>query len=449
MKMKKWMGVALSAVMVATMMASCGSSSDPTTTAAATDAEKTTAEATTAAAAGTDAATTAGTAEGGKTLIYWSIWSSTEPQAKVIQEAAAAYEAKTGNKIQIEWKGRDINKVIQTALEANTQIDLFDEDFQRVGEQYASLCMDLEEMAKAANYEETVVAALPAAIRGWAGSLKGIVYQPYTSGVFYNKALFEKAGITSEPQTWAEFLDACQKLKDAGIEPLALDDAYVEYLYGYHLARYMGEDAVKELSKNGGWAQSAEAKKATEDMLTLVEKGYLEENAPGAYPASENEMGLTENVAMCVNASWLPAEIANNTGTTLDWGMFNYPSVDGGKDPNTVANIGGQAFAIPAYSENGQEAFDFIMMLVKGEWDQKFSDDCQVLPADTTNTNYPEMLKACQNAFSTLTDVYEWNMGLNVNSDVKAGRKTTLQKLFEGEYETADEFLEAMDALYQ
>ena len=125
--------------------------------------------ATTAAAAGTDAATTAGTSEGGKTLIYWSMWSSTEPQAKVIQEAAAAYEAKTGNKIQIEWKGRDINKVIQTALEANTQIDLFDEDFQRVGEQYASLCMDLEEMAKAANYEETVVCLLYTSAAGSCG----------------------------------------------------------------------------------------------------------------------------------------------------------------------------------------------------------------------------------------------------------------------------------------
>ena len=35
------------------------------------------------------------------TLTYWSMWNSTEGQAKVIQEAADAYEAKTGIKINI------------------------------------------------------------------------------------------------------------------------------------------------------------------------------------------------------------------------------------------------------------------------------------------------------------------------------------------------------------
>lgn len=34
--------------------------------------------------------------------------------------------------------------------------------------------------------------------------------------VFYNKAMFQAAGITSEPKTWPEFIDACKKLKAAG-----------------------------------------------------------------------------------------------------------------------------------------------------------------------------------------------------------------------------------------
>ncbi len=56
----------------------------------------TTTESTPADASGSQAAST------GKTLTYWSMWNSTEGQAKVIQEAADAYEAATGIKINIE-----------------------------------------------------------------------------------------------------------------------------------------------------------------------------------------------------------------------------------------------------------------------------------------------------------------------------------------------------------
>lgn len=51
-------------------------------------------------------------------------------------------------------------------------------------------------------------------------------YSPdaWIGGVFYNKALFEQAGITKEPETWDEFVEDCKILKAAGIEPY-MDDA--------------------------------------------------------------------------------------------------------------------------------------------------------------------------------------------------------------------------------
>lgn len=41
-------------------------------------------------------------------------------------------------------------------------------------------------------------------------------------GLFYRKDLFDKAGIHGEPADWAQFLDACRKLKAAGIAPIAV-----------------------------------------------------------------------------------------------------------------------------------------------------------------------------------------------------------------------------------
>ena len=41
-------------------------------------------------------------------------------------------------------------------------------------------------------------------------------------GIWYSKDLFEKAGITETPKTWDEFKTVVQKLKDAGITPIAV-----------------------------------------------------------------------------------------------------------------------------------------------------------------------------------------------------------------------------------
>lgn len=42
------------------------------------------------------------------------------------------------------------------------------------------------------------------------------------SGIFYNKSLFQKAGIKEFPKTWDEFWKCCEQLKRHGITPLAL-----------------------------------------------------------------------------------------------------------------------------------------------------------------------------------------------------------------------------------
>ena len=44
-------------------------------------------------------------------------------------------------------------------------------------------------------------------------------------GYFYNKELFEQAGIDGPAATWDEFFEDLDKLKEAGITPLAMDTA--------------------------------------------------------------------------------------------------------------------------------------------------------------------------------------------------------------------------------
>ena len=185
----------------------------------------------------------------GKKLVYWAMWSKDEPQAKVIQDAIAKYTEDTGVEVDVQFKGRSGQREgLQPALDAKQTIDLFDEDVNRVNGSWGKYLLDLEDVAK--DYEsehgnETLFKIARAAYED--GTLHSIPYQPSIFGFFYNKTLFDKAGIKEVPTTWDELDAVCAKLKDAGITPITADDAYMTSFIGYHLARYIGQDGVKSL----------------------------------------------------------------------------------------------------------------------------------------------------------------------------------------------------------
>jgi raffinose/stachyose/melibiose transport system substrate-binding protein len=56
------------------------------------------------------------------------------------------------------------------------------------------------------------------------GDIDIILGSAVETGMFYNKALFAKAGITSVPTTWAQFMADLAKLKSAGIQPFVFAD---------------------------------------------------------------------------------------------------------------------------------------------------------------------------------------------------------------------------------
>ena len=450
---KKFISLFLTAVMATSLLAGCGNSgttapaeSKPAETpAAATEeakAETTPAESTAAA----ETTAESGAADySGVTLTMWSMWNSTEPQGQVIQEAADAFKEKTGATINIEWKGRDINTIIQAALESNEKIDIFEDDYSRIAKNYKDYCYDLTDMAKAANYDATSYACFNEVATEWAGFLPCVTEQPQVGGVFYNQDIFDDCGI-SVPTTWDEFLAACQTMVDKGYQPLALDSAYADFTFGYHLDRVIGEKAISDLAVNGGWSKNEGVVKAAQQIIDFVKAGYLADGAPDEYPSSQNKIGLTGKVAMVVCANYVAPEVNNNSGTEINWGMFNYPAVEGGADPSN-AYAGANSLAITKYSENAQAAFDFLMFLTSGEFDQKMADAASQIPADPRNTA-PAIMNGTIEALQATDSPLTWNMGLNENADLKANFKDIIIGLFEGKYATGEDFAAAMDALY-
>ncbi len=440
MKMKKLMALLLAAVMVLAMLAGCSSSGGNETKAPESNPP--------ASQPGTEESKAP---EGGDKkyegveLTMWSMWSSGEPQANVIEEAKAAFEAETGAKINIEFKGRDVNKVLAASLEAQDNIDIIEDDYKRIGTVYNKFTYDLTDMAKAVNYDSFSYKCLNDQSVEWAGYLNAIAEQPQVGGIFYDKDAFTKAGITAEPKTWAEFLDVCQKLKDAGVAPIAQDSAYCDFAFYHQLVRHLGEAKIEELTMNGGWSGTA-AEKAADEIIDLINKGYFVDGAPDEFPSSENKIGFGQ-AAMIVCANYVTAEVNNNTQTQVNWGLFNYPAVDGGAD-NASAYAGANSLAITSYSKNPQAAFDFIIFLTTGEWDQKMADTAAQIPADSRNTA-PAVLNGTVETLLAADKPMTWCAGISANPDVKDTIKSMCTELFEGKYATGADFCAALDALYK
>ena len=389
--------------------------------------------------AGTAGSTAASAApSSGVELTYWSMWNSTEGQAKVLQEAADAYEAATGVKINIEWKGRDVKNLIGPALDGGEKIDFFDQDYIFISEQCAKYTADLTDMVAAADYEKHAMPVLLDKAKSYTdGKLKVIPYQPYTSGVWYNKAMFEDAGIEAVPTTFDELLDVCEKLKASGVNPMTCDQGDgTLLLMGYQLARYVGQDGILDLVDNVKWAEVPEALKAAEDIQTLFKNGYMSEYAPANYPDGQNEVGYEES-AMLLQCSWVPNEIAQNTGAEIDWGFFPWPTVENGVDGTEGAVVGSQGFGIVDASEHKQEAFDFIMTVVTGEYDLKMAQAVASIPADTENATWPAQVAGAEPYFKEMSKAYLWAGGLQTNADYKDYVLEAINKLCKQELDPA------------
>lgn len=377
----------------------------------------------------------------GVELTMWSMWTAGEAQAEAIQAAATAFEADTGAHVKIEWKGRDVNTLLSAALESGEKLDIFEDDYNRIGNAYAPYTYDLTEMAKSAGYDDFSYACFNNQSIAWAGYLNSIVEQPQIGGIFYNKDAFEDCGITETPSTWDEFLSVCETLKAKGYEPLALDGAYANFNFYYHLVRHLGEDTIKELGLNGGWAANESAVKAAQETIDLVKAGYLADGAPDAYPASQTKVGLG-SAAMIVCANYVTSEVDAAVGEPVNWGFFNYPEVDGNVDASAYA--GANSLAISSYTENAQAAFDFIMYIVTGTYGQMLADNCGQIPADTRLTE--SVLAGSVKALQNTTAPMSWCGSLNT-LDSWSSIKSSMIELFERKYASGADYCAYLDTL--
>ncbi len=128
-------------------------------------------------------------------------------------------------------------------------------------------------------------------------------------GAIYNKKAFEKAKVAAPPTTWTEFLAVCDKLKKAGITPIALgaQTPWVTQLITYALvpSTVYAKDPTFDDKQLAGQATFADSgwRQAMEMYLELQKRGFFNDKPNGTTFEQQISMVATGKAAMAIQVS--------------------------------------------------------------------------------------------------------------------------------------------------
>jgi multiple sugar transport system substrate-binding protein len=196
-----------------------------------------------------------------------------------------------------------------------------------------------------------------------ASSYKGKQYAAptvyYSWGMFYRKDLFQKVGIADEPKTWDQFLDACKKLKAAGITPIAVAGRDAWTLAGwfdYLDLRLNGNAFHQKLMAGEVPYTDPRVKKVYTTWKQLIDAGYFIDNSLSYDLDSAQPFLFQGKAAMMLMGTFITGGFPANVKPQM--GYFQFPIIDA-KVP-TAEDGPVESLHIPSKAKNKADAHAFL-----------------------------------------------------------------------------------------
>jgi raffinose/stachyose/melibiose transport system substrate-binding protein len=323
------------------------------------------------------------------TITWWHN-ATTAPLSDLWAEVAAEFEdANPGVTVeQIGYQNEDLQRtLIPNALQAGDAPDLFmvwpGGEVRAQAE--AGYLMDLTDPLS------DEIAAFGGVVKPW--EVDGAQYaMPFSfgiTGIWYNKDLFEQAGIDGTPETLPELEDAVQALKDIGVAPIAVGAGDLwpagHWWYQFALNACSTEtlqSAIPELNFDDPcWIEAGET---LEDFLATepFNEGFL---ATPAQTGADSSAGLVANgnAAMEFMGPWNSGVIGGLTadGEVPEWlGWFPFPSVPGSAGDPTITMGGGDGWGLSA--DAPEAAVELLKYLSSDDVQSRFAEIGSGIPAN-------------------------------------------------------------------
>jgi raffinose/stachyose/melibiose transport system substrate-binding protein len=219
-----------------------------------------------------------------------------------------------------------------------------------------------------ANFPDTALKALT--YRG-DGKVYSVPFASQTLGLFVNKDVFAKAGLTP-PKTWDELITVSKALKDKGIIPIAngLGTSWFNEMFVSATTNpFLGPDFAKDLQTGAATFKDPRYIAALGKVLELRE--FMPPNFAGVDYDTANQLFLTGRAAMLIGGSFdIAAYKALNPAANFD---FIAPPAAKAGDPPQAAVFYDGGYAVNAASPNKEAALKLVNWMGTPEFGNKFS----------------------------------------------------------------------------
>lgn len=387
------------------------------------------------------------------TIVFWHNATAGDGR-QYWEDFAAAFESEhEGVTVQIEAiQNEDFEGKLTTAMQdLGSGPDVFmtlggqkDQDMIDAGQ-----LMDLTD-----KISDTVKTQMAASLDSatYDGKIYGVPTTVQPGGIWYSKDLFAQAGITEVPTTWEELMDACQKLKDAGIDPIAVGakDAWPAAHWYYWLSlRICSPDVYDESMANKDF--SAECWTAAGEKLQEInDAGYFNEGylTTTAQQGASSSAGLLANhkAAMELMGTWEPGVLKDLTPDQqpmADLGFFAFPSVEGGEGEKGA--LMGAATSFGVNPEAPEIAIDFVNKMAEKEWQDKYATAFSTIPASAESQAdvEDESLAGLIEALNASDGMKLW-MGTSLGANIGTALNTGVVNMLSGTG-TPEDIVKAMN----
>jgi multiple sugar transport system substrate-binding protein len=224
------------------------------------------------------------------------------------------------------------------------------------------------------------------------------------TGLYYNKTLFKKAGITRPPRTLSELAADAEKLTqkngDGSLKVVGYDPNMNFYLGGYGNgasgyqpligAHYFDKDGKSSLASDPAWANLLRWQKSLVDFygydkLVRWQAGAGDEFAP-SHPFE------TGKLAMMLDGEWRVAFIKNEH-PELQYGTAPMPVADKHPELYGAGAVNGTIIGIPKGGKHRDEAWDLVKYLTTNDHAlAKFSNGIRNVPSTISSSRSRELI---------------------------------------------------------
>ena len=215
-------------------------------------------------------------------------------------------------------------------------------------------------------------------------SLQSMPFNSSTPIMYYNKDIFDKAGITEVPTNMREIFEIAPTLVEKGGATMAMSTT----IYGWYIEQWMNKGAF-DIFDNGNGRDQAASKVAFDENggMAKILQMWKDGVDSGAMPNVGREGGSPEFVAgqsaITIGSTASLRQILTEVDNRFEVGTAYYPGVDE-EDQDGVSIGGASLYIIDSGDQARQDAaWKFIQFLVSAPSQAQWNADTGYFPVTT------------------------------------------------------------------